>query len=181
MIEKEYEVTERYKIGGLVNLTPHSITLRVKSREGDKDVTIPPSGQVLRVENREMARRSHVLISDEDHNIGSVTTRVLECGNVSCVPEKLNTIYIVSLPVLMALDTRGIERYDFVAPDTDKGAIRDEEGKITAVTGFVVFRDKLYVSPGEILKIHGYPEQGGPSLKEQARRKDTEQGEGIFC
>ena len=177
MKESQYERKRIFYLSHMVNLTPHPVVVRVRLHKGYVDVEIPPSGNVLEVNNREMRSQEDIFTFEHDGKEihGNVTTRVLKMGNVSAdgKSEKLNTYYIVSPSVLLALDAKQIERYDYIAPDTE-GAIKDDLGNIIAVTGFVVFRDQLYVDPGKILKIHHYPDNSGLSLKEQARRRDIE-------
>lgn len=51
--------------------------------------------------------------------------------------EERGMTLIVSLPFLMGLAAAGVYRDDLVAPDTGPTALRDEQGRIDAVRGFV--------------------------------------------
>ena len=106
----------------IVNLTPHAITLRGEGAE----LTIPPSGGVARVLTRETVVGDLIGIP--------VITRVM--GRVEGLPDQRDGVaYIVSSMVLEAL--RGMGRRDIYAPDTGPTAIRDEQGRIVAVTRLV--------------------------------------------
>ena len=108
-----------------VNLTPHSIAL---FHSGKVVQTIPPSGRILRLPERVVA----------EEKIGDFPVLVKELEIPEDFPEERpGVVYIVSLPVLMALKGAGIHRKDFVAPDTGSGAVRDEKGRIRGTKGFV--------------------------------------------
>lgn len=109
----------------LVNLTPHVVN--VLSAAGETR-SIPPDGRVVRI------AESDLTISD---NFDWVRIVDRQYGGCSELPDpEPGTIYIVSLPALMALHVTGQHRDDVVAPDTGSSAIR-ESGKITAVCRFV--------------------------------------------
>jgi len=111
----------------LVNLTPHTITVR---RDDGSELTIKPSGQVARVTTRDQyaGELAHF----------RVPLYKREFGNVEDLPDPADlTVYIVSSLVLEAVkQTTG--RSDVVAPDTGPTAIRDDAGRIVAVTRFIV-------------------------------------------
>lgn len=103
-----------------INLTPHAIVVR----NGNEEVTFPASGKVARVS----------VTTVNDGNIAGFPVSRQVFGEVEGIPSPINgTFYIVSSLVL----GRVIGRNDCIAPDTGKGAVRDEAGRIIAVTGFV--------------------------------------------
>ncbi len=105
----------------MINLTPHVITVRAESG----DVNIEPSGIIARV-------------SVSQEVVGKVEGIEIvrsAFGAVENMPEPDGTIYIVSSMVAQALSFR----VDIVAPDTGPTAIRDESGRIVAVTRFQRF------------------------------------------
>jgi len=109
----------------LINLTPH--TINIINEEG-KEFSIPPSGQVMRV-SQELYRTAPLYTS-----IGPVDTWVFEgFKKVELPPREGGKIYLVSLPTLIALKAQGVRRPDIVAPDTGKGAVRNEKGQVIAV------------------------------------------------
>ena len=109
-----------------VNLTPHEI--KIITSEG-KEIIIPPSGKVLRLE-------------EEDKAIGDIDgiEVVRRTFKVPTAAKEMfddpEAIYIVSLPALMALKTVHKEHPELMdivticAPDTGAGAVRDEQGRI---------------------------------------------------
>lgn len=120
----------------VVNLTPHEINLY----EGDNIVaTFPPSGSVARVD-MVRAPQGFIRISEwEDSHPGAAHLLVqIHHENVNMVeglPEpKEGTIYLVSRVVLAAVPQ---ERIDVFCPDTGPTAVRDENGQIAGVRGFV--------------------------------------------
>jgi len=105
-----------------VNLTPHPIVIKTPNR----DITIPPQGTVARV------AVSQVKVGEID-DIPVVKNTY---GDVVGLPDPApNTVYVVSGLVLSALQGKG--RSDVVAPDTGPTAIRDNQGRIIAVTRLV--------------------------------------------
>ncbi len=106
---------------GLVNLTPHKVTLV----NGGLEWMIPPSGRVARV-------------AAEKKKIGSTMSIPIyeqKFGEIFDLPEKTEGVtYIVSSLVLLAASGRD----DLVAPDTSpESAIRGENGQIEAVQGLI--------------------------------------------
>lgn len=107
----------------LVNLTPHDIVIQLMKDPGK--VVIPASGTVARVDTTE-------------RYVGTVNgipvvTQVF--GDIVGLPDPApNTKYIVSQIVLAAAKAAG--RTDCLAPNTAR-AIRDDQGHIIAVLGFV--------------------------------------------
>lgn len=111
----------------VVNLTPHPIVLR--GPLGDQ--MILPDGDVARVSEE---RR----VIEEDCWLGLFVGRLTEVrvGAIEGLPDpEPGTVYVVSRAVAEA--ARG--RPDVLAPDTGGSAIRDDSGRIVAVTGFVRF------------------------------------------
>ena len=107
----------------LTNLTPHVVTLR--GAEGD--IHLPPAGYVARVDSEPGSHASTLM--------GIPVYTMPEKGRVVGLPERRpGEIYLVSGMVLAALS--GKDRPDVVAPGTgpNDGAIRDEQGRIVAVT-----------------------------------------------
>lgn len=108
----------------LVNLTPHPIVIR---RPNGAEIVIPPSGTVARVSST-----PGVLITEDPVPIYSAPS----WGPVEGLPDPADgTVYVVS--TLGA--ARVPHRTDVVSPGTgpQDGAVRDENGKIVAVTRFV--------------------------------------------
>lgn len=106
----------------MINLTPHSITLRAPQG----DVTLPPSGTVARVTMDETAVGMDALT-------GLPIIR-RKPGSVTGLPEAGERC-IVSAMVLDAID--GASARNVFAPDTGATAIRDEKGHVIAVTRLV--------------------------------------------
>ena len=106
-----------------VNLTPHAVTVRL----GSGDRVFEPSGQVARV----------AVSSVQTEDIDGIPIFSQTFGEIEGLPDpQEGTIYIVSLVVRQAAQKLG--RTDVVSPDTSpQGAIRDDQGRIIAVRGFV--------------------------------------------
>ena len=101
------------------NLTPHPIVVR---SEGIEKV-FPPSGVIPRVGTIETP-------ADPIEGIPTVTQAM---GTVEELPDAIPGVFLlVSAMVFNATDRR-----DVIAPDTGKGAIRDGQGRILAVTRFI--------------------------------------------
>lgn len=114
----------------LVNLTPHPITIRTVD---GSDVTVPPSGDVARVEVEYCGRRN--LYGETGANVQAVRRRF---GRVTGLPEPDGSRrFIVSSLVLEALARAGEDRQDVFAPDTGPSAIRGDDGNIVAVTRLI--------------------------------------------
>ena len=105
------------------NLTPHPITLRTPN---GKEVTIPPSGEVARVEMMEHTG-APLYISGE--YFPAISRKPKEV--VGLPPE--GTPCLVSSLVLSAVPGRA---YTY-APDTGPTAVRDDDGQVVAVTRLV--------------------------------------------
>lgn len=105
---------------GMLNCTPHPITLR----KGDRVMIIEPSGIIPRVTTNQLPMGSWAGFP--------INKNVY--GKIEGLPAPMPAIsLIVSAMVLSA----AVGRIDLIAPDTGKDAIRDSDGKIIAVTGFV--------------------------------------------
>ena len=103
-----------------VNLTPHEITIKTY----DKEFKIKPSGIIARVttEEKEQGKLNNIPIVERSF------------GKVENLPEpKENVVYLVSSLVLEGVR----DRDDVFAPDTGNTAIRDEKGRIIAVTRLI--------------------------------------------
>ncbi|RLG11485.1 hypothetical protein DRN73_05305 [Candidatus Pacearchaeota archaeon] len=103
----------------LVNLTPHEIVLF--SKDGTV-TTIFPSGRVLRIDEK--------IVKEKENDVKIVEKEFIP-KEVSKFPKKENRYYIVSLPTLFFAN-----RDDFIAPDTNFGAVRDQMGKIIGIKFF---------------------------------------------
>jgi len=106
-----------------VNLTPHPVMVY---RGGEKIMEIPPSGTIARIETVEVPAGE----------LAGVPVIEMRYGKISGLPPepREDTAYIVSSLLLNALPA---PRKDVVAPDTVKGAVRDEQGRIIGTTRFV--------------------------------------------
>ena len=104
----------------IINCTPHPVTVRLA--EGT-DRTFTPSGIIPRVATVEIQ-------ADSLDGIPCVSQSTGEVEGLPAVAE--GTFFIVSALVFGAS-----ARVDLIAPDTGKGAIRDSQGRILAVTRFI--------------------------------------------
>lgn len=105
----------------VVNLTPHPVTVRC---EDGTETVFPASGVVARVASSQIHDGEILGIQVRKNSFGEVTFS----GDLPPAD-----FYIVSALVLSAAN-----RKDFIQPDTSPtGAIRDAEGKIVAVRGFL--------------------------------------------
>ena len=106
----------------IINLTPHPITIC--------ETTVNPSGTVARVKTVE--EPAGVLCGFE------VIRRRFDTVDLGIVPEP-ESLLIVSSLVLEAIDPATLpEGVSVASPDTGETAIRDENGRIVAVTRLVV-------------------------------------------
>ena len=103
----------------IINLTPHPI--KVRTLEGE--TTFTPTGILPRVGT----------IETPSEPIEGILTVTQHMGTVEGLPDSVEGIFLlVSAMVFNASD-----RTDLIAPDTGKGAIRDEQGRILAVSRFL--------------------------------------------
>jgi hypothetical protein len=109
----------------IINLTPHTIKL-------NSGKEFPPSGMVARVSAQFSLTTSPELLKEEIY-IYSV-----EYGEIEGLPEpQENVLYIVSAMVLEA--GKRIGRNDLMAPASGHPeTIRNEQGQIVSVPGFVI-------------------------------------------
>lgn len=104
-----------------VNLTPHSITLK---RNGEV-ITINPCDRVVRIDMAEKITKY----------LNGIPISTRKAKGVTGLPDPHPyVIYLVSSMVLDAVDDT---RVDVLAPDTGPTAIRDNKGRIQAVTQLV--------------------------------------------
>jgi hypothetical protein len=124
----------------MINLTPHAIVIRLGG-ETDPVITIPPSGIVARCATEDKAVLS---LRCESAFIPAI---VRNWGDIECAPDPDWTpvpgeTYIVSSVVLEAAGRQGkrsnLDPSTLCAPDTGATCIRDEQGRIVAVTQLVV-------------------------------------------
>ena len=102
----------------IINLTPHAVVI-------NNGPTFPPSGKVARVSVQQV----------DDGMIDGVSVKKQTFGDIVDLPAPSpDTVYIVSSIVLAAAKAAG--RNDCVAPNTAQ-AVRDENGHIVSVPGFV--------------------------------------------
>lgn len=102
----------------IVNLTPHAINIT----DGP---TFPPSGTVARVSVQQVGAGT----------IAGIPVKTQTFGDIVGLPApQAGTVFIVSAMVLNAAKAAG--RDDVVAPDT-ANAVRDDNGHITSVPGFI--------------------------------------------
>ena len=103
----------------IINATPHPIVVRTP--EGDQ--TFEPSGTLPRVSTIET-------LTEPIEGLPCVTQSM---GDIHGLPDAVpGVVYIVSALVFGASD-----RTDLIAPDTGKGAVRDDKGRILGVTRFL--------------------------------------------
>ncbi len=101
----------------IVNLTPHS--LHIYSPEGELVLEVESSGS-LRIPEEYSALPA----------IGEIPVVRKQLGLPKIPPQEDGTIYVVSLPALMAFKAMGEERSDIYAPETGAYAVRDDNGRI---------------------------------------------------
>lgn len=106
------------------NLTPHEITVYAENRT-DVLFSIPAEGIFPRVSTTQ----------ETVGEINGIPVQKVVYGNIEGLPApEQDTVFIVSQMVLSALNG---SRTDVFAPDTGKGAVRDETGRILGTTNFV--------------------------------------------
>lgn len=109
------------------NFCPH--TINVVTAEG-KEYAFPSEGVARVTETQKRCGSEY-----------GIEIRSTEYGEIEGLPEDgaydVNTIFIVSLLVKQVAATKVVP-YLLVSPDTGKTAIRDENGQIKAVTGFLM-------------------------------------------
>jgi len=104
----------------IVNLTPHTINIKTS---GDT-LSIAPSGEIARVTS----------VEEVVGKVAGIPVLKRTFGDIEGLPaSQKDTIYLVSSMVLSAVKNRD----DVFAPDTGATAIRDDAGRIVAVTRLV--------------------------------------------
>lgn len=123
----------------IVNLTPHVVNYFT----GTVQIAFQPSGKIARIASR-MPVAFHLDYNGEyipvcfnDYSDG-VQIVDINTKEVEELPKQEDGVYyIVSTITIQALKAMGIERSDFISPNTSPSAvIRDENGNIVAVTSF---------------------------------------------
>jgi hypothetical protein len=105
-----------------INMTPHDVVLYAKEGE-DIVFSLPKSENPLRVDSEQL-----------EDGTATVTTRFKK----PILPEKVEGVeLIVSLPLLLMVRASGVFRDDLICPDTNTKAVRDKNGRIMGVRGFM--------------------------------------------
>lgn len=109
----------------LVNLLPHPINVLL------------PDGTMIEIPRGEQVYR----LTEKDEPVGAIGGIPLKKRTFTATPleDTPGTVYIVSLPAAMGLKVAGFKFSHalIVCPDTGADAIRDEQGNIKAVRGFI--------------------------------------------
>jgi len=106
-----------------VNLTPHQINIY---RGETPYISVPPSGTVARLTE---STSGGLLIE-------TIETILVSLGKVDGLPNPVeDTIYIVSMPLLMGMKAAGINRQDCMYPF---GQVRDDQGRIVGCRSLAV-------------------------------------------
>lgn len=110
-----------------VNLTPHPV---VVYKENGEVLEIPPEGVPFRLKEEDQVIETvdGIPVTGRRYSISELPPAFYDSDN----------IVIVSLPVLLLLALLAEEPPALVvAPDTGKGAVRDEKGNIVGTKGFI--------------------------------------------
>lgn len=108
-------------------------------------VTIPPGGKALRLEESDSPASAQVYVGRAFFEYmpeaptgvcGLIRERSLSAP-AELPPKESGVFHVVPLPFLMGLQAAGVQRPDFIAPDTGAGAVRDDGGNIVGVRGFI--------------------------------------------
>ncbi|MGL5316784.1 MAG: hypothetical protein ACRC92_26240 [Peptostreptococcaceae bacterium] len=111
----------------IVNTTPHPIVIK----SGGKTTIFPP--------NKDFATRVSSYESEVESTLPFATVTQTFGEIVGLPKEEVEGVwYIVSAMVLSANKNSTNPRKDLLAPNTGTTAIRDENGRIVAVTSFVM-------------------------------------------
>jgi hypothetical protein len=126
----------------LVNMTPHDINIALNGAT----VTVPKSGVVARLEEHDEPHTLNpipiVRRSFKTPDPAWIAELAAQAEGVTLPDAPPVTVVLVSLPLLMSMPTNAVETLAdrgiiVAAPDTGKGAIRDEKGQIVAVRGLI--------------------------------------------
>lgn len=115
----------------IINLTPHPIRLRTSD---GAETEVPPSGTIARVASRP------AWAAREVPGLPVPVQGAPQWGAVEGLPApQEGAVYLVSSLVLEAVRASGAHRPDVMAPATgpQDGAVRDDAGRIVAVTRLV--------------------------------------------
>lgn len=110
----------------VVNLTPHAIVVFLGD---DHRVEFPPSGKVAQIQETTEPGTVFHLLDDDGKEIRAppIPGVTKTFSSIVNLPEEVEgVLYIVSLPLLMHCR----HRKDLWSPDTGKGAVRDERGRV---------------------------------------------------
>jgi hypothetical protein len=130
----------------LINLTPHTIV--VDDGDGER-IHVEPSGLVVRLVEEDETITTHPFpIVKRTYRLGdfpspeTIKDRELNGTDLPAYKDLNLTVALVSLPVLLAVDVEllaHLRQHNIIlaAPDTGKGAIRNEKGQVIAVKGLV--------------------------------------------
>jgi hypothetical protein len=126
----------------LINMTPHDVNIATPNGA----ITVPKSGVVVRLEEHDepftLNPISIVRRKFQTPDPTWVAEQAAQVEGVTLSDAPSITIALVSLPLLMAMPADALsflasKNIVLAAPDTGKGAIRDEKGQIVAVRGLV--------------------------------------------
>lgn len=110
-----------------INLTPHAVTIY---KSDGTVIEIPPKGEPLRLAESDIpfGEVEGIPIIKREFSLPTLAEELYDPNN----------IVIVSLPTLLALkDLNPRPTALVVAPDTGKGAVRDEAGRIVGTTALI--------------------------------------------
>jgi hypothetical protein len=113
----------------IVNLTPHQLNI-YSGETVILSLPPPPEGTPI-----PRVATSSKIVGTINIDGTEVPIRKITYGDVENLPEEReDTIYIVSTLVTLALREKGIERRDFLSPDTNADSvIRDKDGRVLGV------------------------------------------------
>lgn len=110
----------------LLNMTPHAIHVVADNSPDAQVVTIPASGDVVRVFTQKI----------KSADVAGLPIFTVTYGDIEGIPQVLDddTYYVVSSMVLAALSAQGDSRkWSFLAPGDP---VRDAEGVVIGCVGF---------------------------------------------
>lgn len=117
----------------IINCTPHAIVVNSGCMDPEDSIYFPPSGHIGRVKVETKFAF--------DLNGIPVATQVF--GEIEGLPEPVDGTFLVVSGLVLAANKANVligikPRNDLIGPDTGPSAIRDENGRISAVRGFVI-------------------------------------------